>query len=369
MTATLTYGSRVIDEDMRGIVQDLAACATAFQDARILITGSNGYLARYLVTALLALKDAGHAPGLSLVLAQRGAPPATDPYSRLLARDDTELHLQDVCDPIAVGGDVDMIVHAASKASPRAYLADPVGTIDVNTGATRRLLELALEKNARRFLYYSSGEIYGDAPPEAVPTPETFPGLVDCTGPRSVYTESKRMGETIVMAFLRAHGLNAQIVRPFHVYGPGMRLDDGRVMADFLRCRLNNDPIEILSAGLDTRAFCYIADATVLTLQVLAAGSPGGIYNVGNDGEHTSIRDLAELIARLEEPKMPVRVAADPDAAHLQGTPGRVCPDMSRARQDFGYAPSVGLEAGLRRTLAWYRETQCAGASDRECKT
>ena len=362
MTANPTYGSRIVDEDMRSIVQNLAVSAAALRDQRILVTGSNGYLARYLVSALLALKDAGHAPGLSLVLAQRGAPSATDPYSELLARDDIELHLQDVCDPIAVDGAVDMIVHAASKASPSAYLADPIGTIDVNTGATRSLLNLALEKTARRFLYFSSGEIYGNAPPEAVPTPETFPGLVDCTGPRSVYTESKRMGETIVMAFHRAHGLNVQIVRPFHVYGPGMRLDDGRVMADFLKCRLNGDPIAILSAGRDTRAFCYIADATALTLQVLVAGSPGGVYNVGNDGEQTSIRDLAELIARLEEPKMPVRVAADPDAAHLQGTPGRVCPDMDRCRQEFGYAPAVGLDAGLRRTLAWYRENQCAAA-------
>ena len=362
MTAVPAYGSPVVDEDMRGIVRSLASSADALRDARILVTGSNGYLARYLVTALLALKDAEIASGLSLVLLQRAAPPAADPYGRLLARDDVDLHLQDVCDPIAVDGAVDMVVHAASKASPRAYLADPLGTIDVNTVATRCLLDLALEKSARRVLYFSSGEIYGDAPPKAVPTPETFPGLVDCTGPRAVYTESKRMGETISLAFHRAHGLDVRIVRPFHVYGPGMRLDDGRVMADFLRCRLNGDPIEILSAGLDTRAFCYIADATLLTLQVLAAGSPGGVYNVGNDSEQTSIRDLAELIARLEQPETPVRIAADPDAAHLQGTPGRVCPDMSRSRLEFGYAPAVGLEAGLRRTLAWYRENRRDGA-------
>ena len=358
MTAVPAYGSPIVDEDMRAIAQGLASSAGALRDARILVTGSNGYLARYLVTALTALKDAGNAPGLSLALAQRGVPPAADPYGRLLARDDVDLYLQDVCDPIAVDGAVDMIVHAASKASPRAYLADPIGTIDVNTVATRRLLDLAMEKSARRFLYYSSGEIYGDAPPDAVPTPETFPGLVDCTGPRAVYTESKRMGETIALAFHRAHGLDVRIVRPFHVYGPGMRLDDGRVMADFLRCRLTGDPIEILSAGLDTRAFCYIADATRLTLQVLAAGSPGGVYNIGNDGEQISIRELAELIARLERPEMPVRVAADPEAAHLQGTPGRVCPDMSRSRRELGYAPAVGLDAGLRRTLAWYRDSQ-----------
>jgi UDP-glucuronate decarboxylase len=365
MTTTPTYGSRIVDEDMRGIVQNVASAAATFRDARILVTGSNGYLARYLVTALLALKDSQHALGLSLVLVQRSTPPATDPYSRLLARDDVELHLQDVCDPIAVDGAVDIIVHAASKASPRAYLADPIGTIDVNTGATRSLLNLGLNKVARRFLYFSSGEIYGNAPPEAVPTPETFPGLVDCIGPRSVYTESKRMGESIVMAFHRAHGLNVQIVRPFHIYGPGMRLDDGRVIADFLQCRLYGDPITILSAGLDTRAFCYIADATALTLQVLATGSPGGVYNVGNDGEQTSIRDVAELIAQLDEPTVPVRVSADLDAAHLQGTPNQVCPDMSRCRQKFGYAPAVGLKAGLQRTLAWYRENRCGGSGVR----
>jgi dTDP-glucose 4,6-dehydratase/UDP-glucuronate decarboxylase len=163
------------------------------------------------------------------------------------------------------------------------------------------------------------------------------------------------MGETLCATFHDQYETPIKVVRPFHVYGPGMSLDDGRIMAEFLRCRINNETIRGLSDGRGVRAFCYIADATFGFLAALLSDMNGEVFNIGNDEEPISIRQLAELMAGLEKPEIRVEFS-DTKAAHLAGTPDRVCPDISKARRILEYAPEVSLSDGLLRTLAWHKE-------------
>src|SRR5581483_3358860 len=181
-------------------------------------------------------------------------------------RDDFELIVHDATTPLELTERVDVVIHGASIASPSWYRERPLETIDVNVGGTRNLLELVRAHESRRFLYLSSSEIYGDPPRERVPTAEDYWGNVSCTGPRACYDESKRLAETLCMTYFRLFATPVTIVRPFNVYGPRLRLDDGRVVPDFLRDALAGKPVEILSDGSVTRSFCYVSDAAAAML-------------------------------------------------------------------------------------------------------
>src|SRR5262249_53731189 len=159
------------------------------------------------------------------------------------------LIVQDVCQPVTIDGPVDYIVHAASQASPKYFGRDPVGTLSANVLGTRHLLELARQKQSRGFLYFSSAEVYGQLDPARIPAPESACGPVDPLDVRSCYAESKRMGETMCVCWAYQYGVPARIVRPFHTYGPGMALDDGRVFSDFVAAIVQERDIVLTSNG------------------------------------------------------------------------------------------------------------------------
>jgi dTDP-glucose 4,6-dehydratase/UDP-glucuronate decarboxylase len=270
-------------------------------------------------------------------------------------RADFTLIEHDVTQPLELD-EVDYVVHAASIASPSWYRARPLETIDVNVTGTRLLLELAREREAKGFLYLSSSEIYGDPPPERVPTSEDYWGNVSCTGPRAVYDESKRLAETLCTTYHRLYGLPVTIVRPFNVYGPRLRLDDGRVVPDFVRDALAGKPIEILSDGRVTRSFCYVADAACALLLLLAGGGSGEAFNVGND-EEVTIAELAEAVDDVSGNRLGVRYGRSSDPAYLTDNPSRRAPDLAKLKAAIPWQPSVGLREGIVRTLAYYRES------------
>jgi nucleoside-diphosphate-sugar epimerase len=269
-------------------------------------------------------------------------------------RSDLRLVEHDVSRPLALDEPVDFVVHAASQASPRYYGSDPVGTLLPNVLGTQWLLELARERGARGFLFFSSGEVYGEVPADRIPTGEGDYGYVDPTAVRSCYAESKRMGETMCASWAHQHGVRATIVRPFHTYGPGMALDDGRVYADFVADVVARRDIRMRSDGLATRAFCYLADATAGFFTVLLRGEAGVAYNVGNEGAEVSIRDLAQLVAGLfPERGLQVVFDAPPAGGYLKSPLTRNCPDTTRVRA-LGWSASTPLDAGFRRTVWSY---------------
>lgn len=246
----------------------------------------------------------------------------------------------------------DQIYHLASPASPnqnspKSYISHPFETMEVNTVATWRLCELAVKKNAK-FLFASTSEVYGD--PLEHPQKETYRGNVSITGPRSIYDEAKRFGETIVSAFIRSRGLNGRIIRIFNTYGPRMALDDGRVVIEFVLAALSNKPFPVFGNGKQTRSFCYIDDLIDGIVSAMEKGSKGEVYNLGNPNEF-SILELAEKVKQV------TASSSEVEYKHTlpEDDPMQRCPDITRARQKLGWEPKVGLDEGLKKLIDYLK--------------
>jgi nucleoside-diphosphate-sugar epimerase len=259
--------------------------------------------------------------------------------------------------------DFAFVVHAAGIASPTYYRRFPIETMDANIGGLRSLLEYARRQGERGralagFIFFSSSEIYGDPPPDSIPTPEDYRGSVSCTGPRACYDESKRYGETLCVNFAQVHGVPVRMVRPFNNYGPGLKISDRRVIPDFARDVLAGRDIVMLSDGAPTRTFCYVGDAVCGYYKALVRGRAGEPYNVGIDSPEVSMRELAERVVARARDLFGYRgkvVAGDAaEGAYLVDNPNRRCPDLTKSRRELGFAPSIALEEGLRRALVWY---------------
>lgn len=335
---------------------------------RLVVVGGAGFLGHSLVQAPLAWNRLGRGAPIGVSVLDnfsRGVPPWLE---RLRGDPSLAILRHDVVDPVPEEiGEADYVVHAASIASPTFYRRHPIETMDANVGGLRRLLDFAVARaRAGRplsgFLYFSTSEIYGDPPPEQIPTPETFRGHVSCTGPRACYDESKRFGETLCVGFAQVHGVPVSIARPFNNYGPGLKITDGRVLPDFARDVMAGRDIVLLSDGAPTRTFCYVADAAAGYLKVLVRGRPGEAYNIGIEEPEISMAQLAERVAETARALFGyggcVVRGASRDADYLVDNPNRRCPVIAKARTELGYAPTIGIEEGLRRALLWYGENR-----------
>ncbi len=340
----------IVEEDLTSI---LAADLPwdEFDGKVVLVTGAGGFLAAYLVETLLRRNEQGaHAP-TQVVGLVRSEDKARRRFAHYAGRADLRLIVGDVSEPLTWDGPLDMIVHAASQASPKFYGTDPVGTLSANVLGTNSLLRLARETGASRFLFFSSGEVYGQVSDAQVPTGETDYGYVDPTQVRACYAESKRMGENLCVSWQHQYGVPAVIVRPFHTYGPGMDLGDGRVYADFVADIVAGRDIVMKSAGQAQRAFCYLSDATAGFFTTLLRGEPGQAYNVGNPAALVSIANLAETLTELF-PERGLRVRHEaPAGGYLPSPIHRNCPDVTKAAA-LGWRPETTVSEGFRRTVA-----------------
>lgn len=345
----------IIERDVAEIVGRLGGKLDLLSGATIVVTGASGMLGGYLADVAAALNPLGvlRAP-CAVYLATRETPRIAGRLGHLLGRSDVQFIVGNDLAASDLPARADVIFHAASPASPKHYLADPVGTLDANSRYLRILLELARQSDARAFLFISSSEIYGDPPDDAIPTPETYVGMADSGSPRSCYAEGKRFGEALCMAFHRQHDLPVNIVRPFHVHGPGLRLDDGRIVADLIRAGLEGVSFTLSSDGMATRCYGYVSDAVAGAYAAILSDRPGEAFNIGVDGPETSILELASIVAELVGAPPP-RASVTPLPAHLANAPRRSRPDLSKARTLLGYSPSVTLRDGLSRTIAWHQ--------------
>ena len=334
--------------------------------SELLITGGAGFLGYYLVQAPLAWNRTHPAEAPIRVTVHdifpRGVPDwlaeLNDPSLRLVERD--------VLAPLPTDErPFDFIIHAASIASPTFYRAHPIETMDANVLGLRLLLDHAAGRAEsadplQGLLFFSTSEIYGDPDAANIPTPETYRGLVSSTGPRACYDESKRYGETLCVNFAGQFGVPVTMARPFNNYGPGLRIDDGRVLPDFARDILAERDIVLLSDGSASRTFCYVADAVDGYYRILLDGRPGEPYNIGTDRPEISMRSLAERFAAVGQRvtgysgQVVSGTSDDPD--YLVDNPNRRCPVIDKARNELGYAPEVDLDDGLERALRWYVE-------------
>ncbi len=252
--------------------------------------------------------------------------------------------------------DFNYVIHCAGIASPTYYRKYPLDTIEVNAIGYWDMLNQIDHDSLEGFLYFSTSEIYGDPDSKHIPTQEDYRGNVSCTGPRACYDESKRVGETISVSFAYEKNLPVKIVRPFNVYGPFMRLNDRRVIPDFVKFALEKRKIKIFSDGTPTRAFCYLTDALNGFTRVLLTGKTARPYNIGNDGEETSMYELANLISEILGGIVIEKEKSD-DKDYLTDNPQRRCPDLTRAKSELEYFPNVSPGDGLTRVIEWYKQT------------
>ena len=258
----------------------------------------------------------------------------------------------DISQPLEIAGPVDNVLHFASPASPVDYLNFPIQTLKVGSLGTHNTLGLAKAKNAR-FLLASTSEVYGD--PERHPQREDYWGNVNRVGLRGCYDEAKRFSEAITMAYHRAHGVDTRIVRIFNTYGPRMRLDDGRVLPNFMGQALRGEPLTVYGDGSQTRSFCYVDDLVEGIERLLFADFHEPV-NLGNPDEVT-ILEFAREILELTGGKSRIEYRPLP-----QDDPRLRKPDIGRARQLLGWEPRVGRHEGLKRTLAYFQAIIAAAA-------
>ena len=346
-----------IRDDLNTIIQADLPCSDLAKKT-ILVTGGSGFLASYLVRALL---EADHNFELNLRVIVVNRDKGNSSSSRLgsyFDRPNLEILQCDLNTALpSKFPHADFIIHAASQASPKFFGTDPVGTLKTNSIGTMNLLEHAAKNKAEKFLFFSSSEVYGQQSDPNQEISETDYGYLDSTKVRSCYAESKRMGETMCVAWAHQYGLNTAIVRPFHTYGPGMSLNDGRVFADLVADAVAKRDIVVKSDGLARRPFCYISDATRGFLTVLLKGESGQAYNIANQKAEVSIKQLAETISSLF-PERKLRVRYETlinNNEYLKSPITSQIPSIEKA-ESLGWSPTIDINTGFKRTVLSYDE-------------
>lgn len=340
----------IIREDLKIIAQSLKKERSLLEGKNILITGGSGFLGKYIVSTLLylnenLLKKPCKIISLDNHITSEGK--GNDLISKFLKNIN-----HDVSQPFNIKDDINYIIHAAGIASPIYYRRYPLEAIDVAVNGTRNMLELAKTKKVKGILFFSSSEIYGDPDPKEIPIKETYHGNVSSIGPRACYDESKRLGETLCITFLELFNLPIKIVRPFNVYGPGMKSDDYRVIPAFVSSAMSNNPIPVHASGKQTRAYCYISDAIIGFMKVLLIGRKGQAYNIGNQETEVTVNELAQVLNGLFNNKLSIK-KIDYPKDYPKDEPQRRCPDLTKSRKDLLYNPTVDLKSGLEKTVKW----------------
>ena len=311
--------------------------------ARILITGGAGFIGSHLVDRLLA-------DGHSVVALDNLFTGHLRNIAHLAGHDRFRFIKHDVTEYIYIDGKVDAILHFASLPSPVDYLREPIKTLKVGALGTHKALGLARAHGAT-FLLASTSEVYGD--PQVHPQPESYWGNVNPIGPRGVYDESKRFAEAMTMAYHRYHGIDTRICRIFNTYGPRMRVDDGRVVTNFIAQGLRGEPLTVYDDGARTRSFCYVSDLVEGIVRLLASREVEPV-NLGNPSEMT-VLEFARTVQRLTGGRSEIAFVTPKDE-RTKDDPNTRQPDISRARRVLQWEPRVGLEEGLRRAIDHFRE-------------
>ena len=309
---------------------------------RILITGAAGFLGSHLSDRMIA---EGHiVVGMDNLITG-----SMDNIAHLFGHERFEFIKHDVSNYIYVAGPIDAVLHFASPASPNDYLEYPIPTLKVGSLGTHNTLGLAKAKGAR-YLLASTSEVYGD--PMVNPQPETYWGHVNPIGPRGVYDEAKRFSEAMTMAYQRYHGLDTRIVRIFNTYGPRMRLNDGRVVPNFIRQALLGEPLTIYMEGTQTRAFQYYSDLVEGVYRLLLSEEKLPV-NIGNPSEMT-ILDFAHAVVEISGSSSEIKFI-QPEDERIRDDPKQRQPDISKARSVLGWEPVVDLAQGLATTIDFFR--------------
>ncbi len=308
---------------------------------RVLVTGGAGFVGSHLCDRYIA-------DGHTVIAMDNLVTGNKRNVEHLMDHERFSFVRHDITTHINLSGELDAILHFASPASPIDYLELPIQTLKVGAMGTHNVLGLARAKGAR-VLLASTSEVYGD--PLVHPQVETYAGNVSILGPRGVYDEAKRYAEALTMAYHRVHELETRIVRIFNTYGPRMRLEDGRVVPNFIAQSLRGEPLTVYGDGSQTRSFQFVEDLINGVAKLLDSDFSDPV-NIGNPRE-MSIKEFAETVNKVTG--NPGGVIYKPEL-RIKDDPQRRQPDITRAKTILGWEPQIDLEEGLERTIEYFRE-------------
>ena len=302
----------------------------------VLITGGAGFLGSHLVERFISKKYNVTVIDNLLTGSKKNLEPFLENENFTFIDFDVQNHIE-------ISQDLDYVLHLASAASPKAYTQHPINTLKAGSIGTINTLGLAKAKNSK-YLLTSTSEVYGD--PQISPQPETYWGNVNPNGVRSMYDEAKRFAEAAVASYNRIYNLDTRIVRLFNTYGPKMKIDDGRVVTNFISQAIKGEDITIYGNGDQTRSFCFIDDTVLGIIKAMESDS-SEVFNIGNPNEIT-ILQLAEKVISLTNSKSAIKFVQLPEDDPMQRKP-----DITKANKKLNWFPEVSLEDGLKITIEW----------------
>ena len=306
---------------------------------RYLITGGAGFIGSHLVSKIIDNAE-------KIIILDNLLTGSEKNINKYFESSNFQFISHDIQNHYDPEENIDCVIHLASCASPVAYSENPINTLKSGSIGTINSLGIA-RKYSSSFLLASTSEIYGD--PKISPQHEEYWGNVNPVGPRSMYDESKRFAEAATQAYITKYKVNAKIVRIFNTYGPNMKLDDGRVVTNFIVQALKNKDITVFGKGLQTRSFSYVDD-TVNGIMLASSYKEPDIFNIGNDNEIT-INQLAQTIIDITNTKSKIIYKDLPKDDPLQRKP-----DLSKSKELLNYEPVIGLEKGLEKTVEWVKK-------------
>lgn len=336
---------KIIEEDIQDIILHTSTDLLELEGARILITGGSGMIASYIVYTLLYANEIFFKQPVQIFITIRNK---NKKFGRL-----PNLHyiINDISIKKPSVKNIDYIIHAASKASPKLYGENIIDTLNTNILGLYNLLAIC-NKNTKSLLYFSSAEIYGSVEKEVS---EGYIGTVDHISPRSCYVEAKKVCETICINYFRERNIPVKIARIFHTFGPGINLSDGRVFSDFIKNGLEKKDIEILGNTKLKRSFLYIKDATIMFLKILLSEKNGEIYNVGNDKNTVTVKKFAQIVAECFNKHNKEKIAViygKKNNNFYQHAVKSIRPNINKFVKDFGYKPETDVATAVSRTIA-----------------
>jgi len=337
---------RIIEQDCLEYIEKIDL--TPLRDKTVFITGANGLIGTYVIY-MLHLANVVKNAGINIAAVSK-SPPGS--HLQDIFRDRYSFCAEDLNKPESdcFGVKADYIIHGATYAQPKKFIRNYMETIHLNTTVTERLLKKAKNDGAV-MLFLSSSEVYGEPDADHVPTREDFPGLCSPVDIRAIYSESKRMGETLCFAYRNFEGVDSKIARISMTYGPGIGLKDERVLAHFMRQALYDKKIVMQDDGSKIRTFCYIADCVLMLLYIMLYGKDF-VYNVGGK-DSISIRSLAEEICLLTGSELSGEISCNEAMNDIKVSPKLVKLDITKIMDEFALPPFRPFREGLARTIEW----------------
>ena len=342
------YNNQIVQKDLKQMSK-LTLQWHNFTNKTILVTGANSMLGTYMAYLFLYLKEKSNL-NIKTVVLTRSIEKTKELFYDFLDKSYFEIIHQDITAPIKYIGKIDYIFHFAGNASPRYINSDPVGILQANLLGMFNVMEFSRDKEPQRIIFASTREVYGAVEGDSL-SEESF-GILNPMENRSCYPESKRAAESIMRSYFLQHGINGISVRIAHCYGPGMKIEnDGRIMSDLIGDAVHDRNIVLKSSGEAIRSFCYLTDAIIGMIQIVLYGKVGEAYNLANETEPVSIKELANMISKINSQEIKYDTKQS-QAGYCNYT--RVELNTSKL-QNLGFKPEVKLIDGIKRTILSFK--------------